>query len=477
MSAHAKILIVDDERIKRSILEDELRAGGYDVATAENPLQAEPLMARAAFDVIVTDLRMPGLDGLSFLRQIKSRQPEQQVIVMTAYGTVETAVEAMKLGAFDYLLKPFATEELLLKIDKLLKYSWMASENEALRRQLATQKRGRIVGQSDGIRRLLSHVRMVAATDSTVLIEGESGTGKELVARLLHETSHRSEGPFIAVSCAALPKELIESELFGHESGAFTGATRRRIGRFELAHGGTIFLDEVDDIPMEVQVKLLRTLQEGTFDRLGGEKTVHANVRVIAAAKQPIEGLVKTGRFREDLYYRLNVVPLRIPPLRERPEDVPLLADFFLQNLATRMNRETLSLTPAAVRALQTYSWPGNVRQLEHMLEQMAALSRSGVLDVGDLPSVVGMDVRSSVVSLALGDRSRVNLAGIMEETEASLLRWAMQKSDGNMSQAADILGIARSTLQYKLSKLTGAQGDYPGDAFPSASTENRRND
>ncbi|MBI5725083.1 MAG: sigma-54-dependent Fis family transcriptional regulator [Planctomycetes bacterium] len=453
MTARARILIVDDERIKRSILEDELKAGGYEVAIAENPLQAEPKMAKATFDVIVTDLRMPGQDGLSFLRQVKQRQPDQQVIVMTAYGTVETAVEAMKLGAFDYLLKPFATEELLLKIDRLLQYRRLASENEALRQQLAVQGPSRIVGQSESIRQLLARIHMVAATDSTVLIDGESGTGKELVARMLHETSHRSQGPFVAVSCAALPKELIESELFGHESGAFTGASRQRIGRFELAHGGTLFLDEVDDIPMEVQVKLLRALQERTFDRVGGEGTVQFNVRVVAATKRPIAPLVEEGRFREDLYYRLAVVPLHIPPLRERREDIRCLVEFFLQRLATRLNRESLSVTPEALRKLQEYSWPGNVRQLEHMLEQMAALNPGGILDVPDLPPTVLSCQQSGIVSLSLEGRSRVDLSKVMEETEASLLQWAIQKCGGNLNQAAAVLGIARSTLQYKAAK------------------------
>lgn len=453
MAARARILIVDDERIKRSILEDELKAGGYDVATAENPLDAEPKMAKAVFDVIVTDLRMPGQDGLSFLRQVKQRQPDQQVIVMTAYGTVETAVEAMKLGAFDYLLKPFATEELLLKLDRLLQYRRLASENEGLRQQLAVQGPSRIVGQSESIRRLLARIHMVAPTDSTVLIEGESGTGKELVARMLHATSHRSRGPFMAVSCAALPKELIESELFGHEPGAFTGAARQRVGRFELAHGGTLFLDEVEDIPMEVQVKLLRALQEGVFDRVGGEGAVHSNVRVVAATKRPIAPLVEQGRFREDLYYRLNVVPLHIPPLRERREDIPCLVEFFLQKLANRLNRDNLSVTPEALRKIQEYSWPGNVRQLEHVLEQMVALSSQGHLDVSDLPAPVLSTRCSNVISLSLEGRSKVDLAKVLEETEAALLEWAIQKCGGNVSQAADMLGIARSTLQYKMSK------------------------
>lgn len=451
----AKILIVDDELIKRSILEDELQAAGYWVRTVANPLEAEPVLAKTFFDVVVTDLRMPGQDGLSFLRDLRRRRNDQAVIVMTAYGTVETAVSAMKLGAFDYLQKPFSTEELLLKIDKLMQYEHLASENEALRRQLAYPRaENRIVGQSEAIRNVLARIHAIAGIDTTVLIEGESGTGKELVARTIHETSHRAAGPFVAVSCAALPRALVEAELFGHEAGAFTGATRRRIGRFELAHGGTLFLDDADDIPIEVQVKLVRVLQERTFERVGGEQSILPNVRLIAATKEVLAALVAAGKFREDLYYRLNVVPLHIPPLRERVEDIPVLAEYLLEKLAMKMNRGKLTISPAAITKLQTHIWPGNVRELEHVLERMVALNEKNFLDEQDVPQLMPPS-EVSPVSVTLDGVAKVDMASVLAETEARLVRWALQRSQGNLGLAAEMLGIPRSTLQYKISKVS----------------------
>ena len=453
--AHGTILIVDDEPIKRSVLEDELRAAGYSVVAAANPLEAEAALDKTFFNVVVTDLRMPGQDGLSFLRDLKQRRADQPVILMTAYGTVETAVDAMKLGAFDYIQKPFATEELLLKLDKVSEYEDLASENEALRRQLAQPDvANRIVGQSEAIRGVLARIHAVAGTDTTVLIEGDSGSGKELVARTIHATSHRAGSSFVALSCAALPRELMETELFGHEAGSFTGADRRRIGRFELAHGGTLFLDDVDDIPLDLQVKLVRVLQERTFERVGGEEPVRVNVRLISATKKKLSAMVAAGKFREDLYYRLNVVPLRIPPLHERVEDIPLLAEHFLQRLAVRMNRGKLSLSPRAVAKLQAHPWPGNVRELEHMIERLVALSRSDVLDDVDLPGGGGSD-GAGIVSLALDNVGEVDMASVLAEVESRLVQWAMGRSAGNLARAAEMLRIPRSTLQYKVSKST----------------------
>src|SRR3990172_9421848 len=320
-----KLLIVDDELVKRTVMGEELSTVGYDVTLAANPLEAESILVKKMIDAVITDLRMPGQDGLSFLRTIKSRQPDQAVIVMTAYGTVDSAVEAMKLGAFDYLQKPFATEELILKLDRLFRYRQLAEENKDLRRQISsTRAETRFIGQSDAAREVLSKIHAVSGTDTTVLIQGESGTGKELVARIIHESSYRSKGPFVSVACAALPETLIESELFGHEPGAFTGAGARRLGRFELSHTGTLFLDDVDDTPTAVQVKLLRVLQERRFERLGSEQSINVNIRLIAATKHNLRRLVDDGKLREDLYYRLNVIPVYLPPLRERMEDLPL---------------------------------------------------------------------------------------------------------------------------------------------------------
>jgi DNA-binding NtrC family response regulator len=451
----ASVLLVDDEPIKRSVMEDELRDAGYGVVAVANPLEAEPHLAKKCFDVILTDLRMPGQDGLSFMRDLKARRPDQAVIVMTAYGTVETAVEAMKLGAFDYLQKPFSTEELLLKLDRLLRLEHLASENEALRRELSPRREEtRIVGNSLATRRVLAQIHAIAGTDSSVLIEGASGTGKELVAKVIHETSHRAAGPFVAVSCAALPRELVETELFGHEPGAFTGATKRRIGRLELAHSGTLFLDDVDDIPLEIQVKLLRVLEDQTFERVGGEHTIRVNVRVIAATKRALAAMVAADRFREDLYYRLNVVPLYLLPLRERPDDIPLLVEHFLERIAVKLNRGSLSISPRAVAKLRAYRWPGNVRELEHLLERMVTLGSKNELDEDDIPEMAASADAGALVSLALDGVDKVDLAGAHAEVESRILRWALGRAQGNLARAAEMLGIPRSTLQYKLSKL-----------------------
>jgi len=457
--SRARVLIVDDEPIKRSILAEELPGAGYAVETASNPLEAAPLLARGAFDVVLTDLRMPGQDGLSFLRQLRQQRPDQAVIVMTAYGTVDTAVEAMKLGAFDYIQKPFSTEELLLKLDRILSYQGLRRENEALREALGCRgMETRLVGRSEAIRQVLARVHAVAGTDSTVLITGETGTGKELVARVIHETSHRSAGPLMAVSCAALPRELVEAELFGHEAGAFTGATKRRLGRFELADGGTLLLDDVDDIPLAVQPKLLRAIQERRFERVGGEEAVRVNIRVIATTKRSLRALVATGGFREDLYYRLNVVPLELPPLRERGEDIALLAEHFLARAALRLNRDAPRLTPGALARLRDYPWPGNVRELENYIERLVATNQRPELDATELPELATAEGAEGLVSLALGDRNAVVLADVVAEVEKRLICWALERSSGSLSRAAAMLGVPRSTLQYKVARLDCSQ-------------------
>jgi len=457
----AKILIVEDEPIKRSVLQDELSAAGYDVAAAASPLETDGLLDGNFYDVVVTDLRMPGQDGIAFLRDLKRRNPTQAAIVMTAYGSIETAVEAMKLGAFDYIQKPFPTEELLLKLDRIMRYEDLERENEALRIQLAQgTEETCMVGQSEAMRQVMGRIHAVAGTDTTVLIEGESGTGKELAARLLHETSSRSSGAFVAVSCAALPRELVESELFGYEAGAFTGASKRRIGRIELAHGGTLFLDDVDDVPIDVQVKLLRVLQNFTVERVGGQEPIRVNIRIISAAKKNLAALVAEGKWREDLYYRLNVVPLFIPPLRERLEDVPFLAEHFLQKSAIKLNRGAMSISPAAVNKLQAYHWPGNVRELEHVVERMVALTQKDTLDVDDVPLLQEVPGANSRIALSLEGHDRVDLNSMLAEVEAKLIRWALDRTKGNLAQAADMLAVPRSTLQYKVAKLFGNEAE-----------------
>ena len=461
-----RILIVDDEPLKRSVMADELEAAGYSVTTATNPLEAEPILSKDHFDVVLTDLRMPGEDGLSFLRELKRQRAEQAVMVMTAYATVETAVAAMKLGAFDYIRKPFSTEELLLKLDKLRQYEHLDDENKALRRQLTVMAgEYRIIARSRVIRDVLTRMHSVADTDTAVLIEGESGTGKELIGHKIHEISHRAANPFVAVSCAALPKDLVEAELFGHEPGSFTGATRRRIGRFELAHGGTLFLDDVDDIPLEVQVKLLRVLQERTFERVGGEESIRTNVRVISATKNPLPAMVAAGRFREDLYYRLNVVPLRMPPLRERLEDIGPLVEYLLERIAIKLNRGALTVAHAVISKFQRYGWPGNIRELEHVLERMAALSMTDHLDEEDMPELPSSTSADQIVSLSLADVSTISMTSVLSEVETRLVQWALQKSQGNLARAAELLDIPRSTLQYKAAKLGKSVSQRPSEA------------
>ncbi|MBT3381225.1 MAG: sigma-54-dependent Fis family transcriptional regulator [Lentisphaerae bacterium] len=452
---HLSILIVDDQPLKLLVLEEGLREAGYVVETAGSPIEARPILGKANFDVVLSDLRMPGQDGLSFLRDLKEANPEQAVIVMTAYGTVATAVEAMKIGAFDYLQKPFSAQELMLKLLRLEEYRRLAAENRCLRDELSRPRlETKLIGCCAPMRKVFERIHAVAGLDTTVLVQGETGTGKELVARSIHETSHRSSAPFVAVSCAALPKDLVESELFGHEAGAFTGATKRRLGRFESARGGTIFLDDVDDIPAQAQVKLLRVLQEGTIERIGGGQPIRINVRVISATKQPLAPLVESGGLRQDLYYRLNVVPLHVPPLRDRREDIPLLIQHFIGRFSLRMNRNQLSITPGAISLLRAHDWPGNVRELEHVVERMAALSPTGELSEDDVPELLSPRNADSIVSLSFEGIEEIDMTAVLQATEARFIQWALANTDGNVAQAADLLNTPRSTFQYRLSKL-----------------------
>ena len=464
--APMKILLVDDEPIKRSVMEDELREAGYLTTVAANPIEAAPLMDQDDFDVVLTDLRMPGQDGLAFLEQIHERHEAVAVIVMTAYGTVESAVEAMRLGAYDYLEKPFATEELLLKLEQLRQQQRQASPAPpASPRMVAKGGQTQIIGQSKPVRQVLAQIHAIAGIDTTVLLHGESGTGKELVARTIHESSHRAGGPMVSISCASMPASLLEAELFGYERGAFTGATRQRLGRFELANGGTLLLDDVDDFPLEAQVKLLRVLQEQVFERIGGEKSIRTNVRVIAATKKDLSVLATTGQFREDLYYRLNVVPLDLPPLRDRREDIPLLVDHFLKKIALKLNRNRLSMSAKAQTILREYPWPGNVRQLENYIERMVALSRSDELGERDVPPLEPVENGSrDVLAVDLSAADKVDLAETLKDVEGRLVNWALGRANNNLMRAAQMLGVPRSTLQYKVEKLRTAEKIDPGD-------------
>jgi DNA-binding NtrC family response regulator len=460
MAYRAKLLIVDDEPVKRTVMEERLREKGYRVDAYDSPLDADKALSSNSYDVILTDIRMPALDGMSFLKNIKNRNPNQAVIMMTAFGTVETAIEAMKWGAYDYLQKPFSTEELILKLDRLMNYKNIVEENQALREQLGQDKaETKLIGKSAAIRELLDKIHTLAAVDSNVLIQGDSGTGKECVAKLIHESSARCKGPFIAVSCASLPHELIEAELFGYDQGAFTGASSQRIGRFELANGGTIFLDDVDDIPLDLQVKLLRIIQERKFERIGGEATLSVNFRLIAASKKHLVSLVEEGKFREDLYFRLNIVPVHLPPLRQRKEDIPLLCEYFMNRLAVKLNRPDPQIDETVMAKLISYSWPGNVRELENIVERMLVLSKDGHIEIDLLPAEF-FDSETSAVIVRTEYLDRIDLYRTAADIEGQLVRWAFGKAGGNLAKAASLLNIPRSSLQYKIAKLDSSVND-----------------
>ena len=392
------------------------------------------------------------MDGLELLRRIKQKFADIEVILMTAYSTVANAVEALKLGAYDYLTKPFATTEMLLILERIQAHRRLVTENIRLRNRIRHEGIGRLVGASAPMRKLADTIDAVAAGEYTVLICGESGTGKELVAEAIHQRSARSKGPFVKVSCAALSETVLESELFGHEKGAFTGADRRHEGRFERSSGGTIFLDDIDDFPLPLQVKLLRTLQEKEIERVGGAAAIAVDLRVIAATKVDLRELVQQGCFREDLYYRLNIVPVEIPPLRRRRDDIPLLVQHFLAKHAPQ--RPDLKLSATALQRLSVWSWPGNVRELENCVQRLVALSRSDHLDLNDLPAEYLVGPAEFPEPLVLpGSDEHTDLEAVMRRTECDLLCWALEQEDGNQSRAAARLGLARSTFCSKLKK------------------------
>src|SRR5580704_17441957 len=380
-----QVLIVDDEPNLRKILSAQLSRDGYDVLTAEDGEEGLLILRDHHIDLVVTDLKMPKVDGMALLRQALAEDPDLPIVMITAHGTVDTAVEALKIGAFDYLTKPFDKEEVRQIVAKALRTRQLAGA-EASAGQTAPGARFGIIGTSTGIAELYALLERVADTPSTVLITGESGTGKELVARALHDHSSRKEKPFIKVNCAAIPKELIESELFGYERGAFTGAVSSKPGRFELANGGTLFLDEIGEIPVEMQVKLLRALQESEFERVGGIKTIRIDVRLVAATNRDLKKLIAAGTFREDLFYRLNVVPIRLPALRERAGDIPLLVSHFLGKFNDRLKKHVTGVEPDSMDVLSAYTWPGNIRELENVIERAVLFCDTQKLGAGDLP-------------------------------------------------------------------------------------------
>ena len=448
-----KVLIVEDEKIKRITLADALLKEGYDVMVSENPIEALNIFKEREFDVVITDIRLPQMDGLDFLKEIKTLKPDTTAIVMTAYATVDTAIKAMKLGAYDYITKPFSSEELILILERLKDFRRLIEENIKLKQEITKRYSfGNIVGKSKKMRDVYELIETVAPCDATTLIVGESGTGKELIANAIHYNSPRKDKPFIKFSCAALAETLLESELFGHERGAFTGAIKERKGRFELANSGSIFLDDIDDIPLSMQSKLLRVLQEKEIERVGGTKTIKTDIRIICATKVDLLKLAKQGKFREDLYYRLNIVPINLPPLRERKEDIPILAEYLLNKYSSKGEKKTFC--PEAMRLLINYDWPGNVRELENVVERIVTLTRSNDIRLEDLPDFL-MASPEKLCDRHLIDimEEAASFEDMIKDMEIRLLTLALEKASGNKSEAARILKMKRETLRDKVEK------------------------
>ena len=448
-----RVLVVDDERHQRDILQMILDAEGYETVSARNARHALQVLREQPFDVVLTDLKMPDMNGIALLTELLEVQPGLCVILMTAHGSIDSAVEAMRRGAFDYLTKPLEKDELLVVLGKAMERSNLVRENRLLHEQLQDRFRiDNIVGAHGSMQDVFRIVQKVAPSNSTVLIYGESGTGKELVARALHQGSQRRERPFYAVNVAALPESILEAELFGHEKGAFTGADVRRIGLFEQASGSTLFLDEVGDLKRDLQAKLLRTLQEREVIRVGGTERVRIDARIVAATNQDLEHAVREGLFREDLYYRLNVIPIVLPPLRERRTDIPLLVEHFLRKYGDPKGLRDVSRD--ALEILANYEWPGNVRQLESVIERAVLLSEGPVIQPADLPAAVRAPLSAPRGQLGL----EIPETGIdLEQLERSLILKALEKTEGNVSRAARLLGLSRRTLQYRLEKIQGA--------------------
>jgi DNA-binding NtrC family response regulator len=441
-----RILVVDDEPAQRELVCGFLRKHGFDVVEAGGGREAVARFKQEVFDLVLTDQRMPDLSGLEVLEAVRSTSPETAVVIITAYGTIETAVSAVKAGAADYLTKPLNLDDLLHRVHRVRERQRLVAENRELREALAERHRVEgIIGDSGRMQEVLSLVRRVAPSDATVLIRGESGTGKELIARALHYASPRAAGPLVKVNCAALAESLLEAELFGHEKGAFTGAVASRKGRFELADGGSIFLDEIGDLPPHLQVKLLRVLQEREFERVGSSRPIKVDVRLLAATHRNLEALVRDGRFREDLYYRINVVTIVLPPLRERREDLPPLIEHFLRAFAGKNGKTVRGLTREAREALLRYDYPGNIRELENLIERAVVLTRDDVIGVEDLP--LALEAPASESGEGAG------LVAAVEGLERRMIQEALAKADGTQTRAAELLGISERVLRYKLRK------------------------
>ncbi|HIC90825.1 MAG TPA: sigma-54-dependent Fis family transcriptional regulator [Syntrophaceae bacterium] len=447
------VLVVDDEKNYLLVLDALLSEEGYEVITAESGMEALQILKEAELDLVVTDLKMPKMNGIELLEHIKESNPDLPVIMMTAYGTIDTAIEAMKKGAYDYITKPFQNEELKLNIRKAIDAYHLLRENRQLNQALRRRFRfDNIVGKSKPMLKIFELIEKVAATKAAVLITGETGTGKELIAKAIHYNSPRRDKPFISINCAALTETLLESELFGHEKGSFTGAISTKKGRFEIAHGGSLFLDEVGETSPSLQVKLLRTLQEMEFERVGGTKTLKVDVRVIAASNKDLKKEVQEGNFRKDLYYRLNVVHIQIPPLRDRPDDIPLLVSHFIDKFSKEMGKSHITISPEAMRSIYNRKWPGNVRELEHIIERAVILCSGNVIQISDLPEEPR---EAGQIEPDWGKLITLptNLPQSLEAIEAKLIERALIQSNYVQARAAALLGITKSLLQYKMNK------------------------
>ncbi|MDP9001873.1 MAG: sigma-54 dependent transcriptional regulator [Myxococcota bacterium] len=465
------ILVVDDEPGLRDMLAILFRREGLDVTLAPGVASASEVIRHAAvpYAVVLTDLLMPDGSGMDLLSLIKEQSAGTEVIVMTAHGGIETAIEAMRRGAYDFVTKPFATNELRALVQKALERRAIVADNERLRAQLLRERGGELLGQSEAMRRIFDLVQRIAPSRTTVLITGESGTGKERIARALHDMSDRKDKPFLVINCGAIPETLIESELFGHERGAFTGAVASRLGIFRQAEGGTVLLDEIGDLAPALQVKLLRVLQERKVRSIGASAEVSVDVRVLAATNRRVEDDVRGGRFRQDLYYRLNVIRIEVPPLRDRREDIRALAEHFLARCAAEQNKPIRALSPDTLRVLEGYTFPGNVRELENVIERAVALAAGHTIGLGDLPLEISGAASQSTPALVNLPDEGCRLDDILGEVERRMILQALERSDGVRTQAARLLGVTLRSLRYRLQKhaLADAGDDVPDSDGP----------
>ncbi len=459
------VLVVDDDRLIRVSMAKQLEAAGYDAAIAASAGEALQLMASRSVDIVLSDLRMPGMGGLDFLSEIKQRFPSVEVILMTAYGSVETAVSALQQGAYDYLTKPFHFNELEVRLERIASMIAMQAEVSNLRKLLSesSQVMG-LVGTSQALQTVRERVATFSKSRVPLLITGETGTGKEVVARAVHDFGGKSDLPFIPVGCGTIPGEIAESELFGHEKGAFSGAVGRHLGAFERADGGTLLLDDIDDLPLGLQVKLLRVMQEGTFNRVGGEKEIEVDVRVIATTKEDLEEKCEGGHFRPDLFYRLRGLEIHLPPLRERGDDILLLATHFLQVIAGKERSTPKHIMPDAAEVLNRYTWGGNVRELIRAMESAAILARGDEIGAADLPDFLKARTKAlGLFTLNLDQAQQVSLPDLMHEFETQLIDWALARSSGRQTMAAELLGVPRTTFQSKLHERERRERSQPG--------------